>query len=72
MSAIALATSDRDVCSARDLMRRYAQWIGVNLCFQNFAAELAELPGKYVAPMGALWLARPTPSTPNPTCSICA
>ena len=57
MISIALATSDRDIANARRLMRRYAQWSGVNLCFQNFEAELAELPGKYVAPTGALWLA---------------
>ena len=57
MISIALAKSDRDITHARSLMRRYAQWSGVNLCFQNFEAELAELPGKYVAPMGAVWLA---------------
>lgn len=49
--------SVRDVENARELMRRYARWTGVNLCFQNFESELAELPGKYVPPAGQLWLA---------------
>lgn len=62
MISIVLASSDRDVSHARDLMRRYAQWTGVNLCFQNFERELADLPGKYVAPLGALWLASIAPS----------
>ncbi len=58
MTAIVrLACSDADVDHARELMRRYARWTGVNLCFQNFEAELEDLPGKYVAPNGALWLA---------------
>ena len=55
--AIRLASTARDIEGARELMRRYAAWTGINLCFQNFDAELAELPGKYVAPRGALWLA---------------
>ena len=58
MISIAIATTDKDIADARNLMRRYAQWTGIDLCFQNFGAELAELPGKYVAPLGALWLAR--------------
>ncbi len=49
--------SASDIENARELMRRYARWTGVNLCFQNFEAELAELPGKYVLPRGQLWLA---------------
>jgi putative acetyltransferase len=57
ITVIRLAKSAADVDSARALMRRYATWTGVNLCFQDFEAELAELPGKYVAPKGALWLA---------------
>jgi len=57
MISIALATLAHDIAYARSLMQRYAQWSGVNLCFQNFEAELAELPGKYVAPAGTLWLA---------------
>ena len=65
MISVALAATEQDVNDARELMRRYAQWTGVDLCFQNFEAELAELPGKYVAPLGALWLAR-VATSPNP------
>lgn len=50
--------SPADIDDARELMRRYARWTGVNLCFQNFEAELAELPGKYTPPGGQLWIAR--------------
>ena len=54
---IRLATSAEDIEHARELMRNYARWTEIDLCFQNFEGELAALPGKYSAPEGGLWLA---------------
>lgn len=46
-----------EINCARALFEEYAASLGIDLCFQSFDKELAELPGKYAPPTGRLFLA---------------
>ncbi|HVN75480.1 MAG TPA: GNAT family N-acetyltransferase [Thermoanaerobaculaceae bacterium] len=48
---------DKSVASARALFREYAAAVARDLSLQDFGRELAELPGEYAPPRGALLLA---------------
>jgi GNAT superfamily N-acetyltransferase len=46
-----------DLDEIRAMLREYAEWLQVDLCFQNFDQELAGLPGDYASPRGCLLVA---------------
>jgi GNAT superfamily N-acetyltransferase len=46
-----------EIAAATALSREYADWLGIDLTFQDFENELKGLPGKYAPPKGELMLA---------------
>jgi putative acetyltransferase len=54
---LVVPTSPAQFDAARSVLAEYGQSLGVNLDFQNFDAELANLPGEYAEPAGLLLLA---------------
>jgi len=57
MVKIIQAESPERIEQARALFLEYAAALGIDLCFQNFEKELAELPGDYAPPQGRLLVA---------------
>jgi len=55
---ISPAATPRDIAEVRTLFSEYAGLVAEALCFQNFDAELAALPGEYAPPGGVLLMAR--------------
>lgn len=57
MTQIIQAETPEQIAEVRKLFREYEAWLGLDLCFQGFEAEIANLPGKYALPDGRLFLA---------------
>ena len=51
---IVAAHSTQELDALREIMREYGAGLGIDLNFQDFAAELRQLPGAYCSPRGAL------------------
>ncbi|HEU4387699.1 MAG TPA: GNAT family N-acetyltransferase [Blastocatellia bacterium] len=58
MLSILQAETEDDVATVRDLFREYQRWVNIDLGFQDFESEVANLPGPYAAPAGRLLLAK--------------
>lgn len=43
--------------AVRSIFREYAESLGIDLAFQQFESELADLPGKFAGPRGQVLLA---------------
>jgi len=57
MVRITEALTEPAISQARTLFREYSQLQGIELCLQDFEAELTSLPGLYGRPTGRLLLA---------------
>lgn len=55
---ILTVTSPEDLTETNRLFKAYAESLGIDLTFQDFATEMASMPGKYAPPTGSLLLAR--------------
>jgi ribosomal protein S18 acetylase RimI-like enzyme len=58
------AASANDLAAVRGLFEAYAAALPIDLGYQDFAGELAGLPGRYAPPAGILLLARAEDGTP--------
>ncbi len=56
--SITPARTPEDLTAVAALFRAYEASLDVDLTYQDFADELASLPGKYASPRGTLLLAR--------------
>lgn len=56
MDIVAVASPEQ-MATARMLFKEYEASLGIELSFQGFAREVAELPGAYAPPAGRLFLA---------------
>lgn len=54
---ICQASTPEQIGLSSALFEEYAAWLGIDLSYQSFAAEVAGLPGVYALPRGRLLLA---------------
>lgn len=54
MALMSAPTRPEEFKALRELLREYAQSLDVDLCFQGFEEELANLPGPCAPPLGRL------------------
>lgn len=66
---ILAASTPTELLSTKELFTAYTDALGLDLSFQNFAAELASLPGLYAPPAGAIFLAYSNSSTSTSPCT---
>ena len=52
------ATTKEEYEAASHLFREYAQWLNIDLCFQNFDAELGQPDTMYAPPTGGIILCK--------------
>ncbi|WP_018182639.1 GNAT family N-acetyltransferase [Kaistia granuli] len=62
--AIRPARTEDDLRVVVAMVRAYAASLDIDLCFQDFEAEIAAMPGKYAPPDGELLLARNAEDVP--------
>jgi putative acetyltransferase len=56
VNKIIKATTQEHYHAAIALFKEYATWLNIDLAFQNFDAELAQLPEMYASPLGIILL----------------
>ena len=53
-----LVTKEEEYKAAASLFKEYADWLNIDLCFQNFSEELLQLESMYAPPYGGIILAK--------------